>query len=133
MKLVSIALEDYIRAIYIIENKEKKIRSRKIAEYLKVTKSSVSEMLLKLKKIGMINYEKYSKISLTKRGRELAERLTFKHRVIEMFLFDKLNIDKNLVHMEAHKLEHALSDDIVKRLYNFIGKPRTDPHGKSIV
>ncbi len=125
-------LEDYIRAVYLLEKKRVGVKSKELADYLQVKKSSVSEMVGKLKQVGMLNYEKYSKLSLTKKGRELAERLTFKHRVIEAFLTKLLKRDKKKVHSEAHKLEHAFSDESIKRIYAIIGKPTIGAHGEHI-
>ena len=129
---VSVSIEDYVRAIYLLETKEGEARSKHLADYLKVKKSSVSEMALKLKKVGLVSYERYSGLSLTKKGRDLAEKLTFKHRVIEAFLTKMLKRDKREVHSEAHLLEHAFSDESITRIYSLIGKPKHDPHGELI-
>ncbi len=130
--MYSRTLEDYIRGIYLLEAREKIVKSKRLADYLNVKKSSVSEMVAKLKQTGMLNYEKYSKLSLTKKGRELAEKLTFKHRVIEAFLTRLLKRNKKEVHDEAHKLEHAFSDQSIRKIYSIIGKPRIGAHGEEI-
>ena len=124
--------EDYIRAIYLLEIKQGEVKSKELAGYLQVRKSSVSEMVSKLKEAGMLNCEKYSRLSLTKKARELAEKLTFKHRVIEAFLTNVLRRNKNEVHNEAHRLEHAFSDESIKRIYALIGKPTIGAHGEEI-
>ena len=129
---ISSSIEDYVRAIYLLETRYGEARSKKLSEYLSVQKSSVSEMVLKLRKTGFVNYARYSTVSLTKKGRELAEKLTFKHRVIEAFLTKMLNRDKREVHNEAPMLEHAFSDESVGAIYRLLGKPKVGVHGETI-
>ncbi len=74
----------------------------------------------------------YSSVELTKKGTLIGKKLTYKHRLIEVFLNRKLKIPKNKVHAEAHKLEHAFSDNVIKKLDRFIGHPKYDPHGVAI-
>jgi len=76
--------------------------------------------------------KKYGKVRLSEKGAAIAKRMNFRHRVIESFLFAKLGMDKKKIHGEAHALEHWASDETIMRLYRFIGRPKTDPHGKSI-
>ena len=75
---------------------------------------------------------KYGKIHFTKKGKNLAKNITFKHRVIEVFLHDMLQISKSKIHNEAHKLEHAFSNESITKLSELLGNPETDPHGKPI-
>jgi len=103
-----------------------------IADYLHLSKSTVSERLQALARHKLIAPHFYSSISLSKRGFAEAEKLTYKHRIAEVFLNRILRIPKSEVHEEAHKLEHALSDNVAKKLGRFLGKPKKDPHGERI-
>ena len=108
------------------------VRSVQVASYLNVSKPSVSEMLRSLDREGFIQYKKYSKINLTRTGKNYAKNLTAKHRIIETFLKNTLKISSSTVHEEAHRLEHAFSDESIIKLNKFLGSPKLDPHGKPI-
>ena len=126
--------EDYLGAIY--RNSEEKqadgISSIDIAKDLNVSKPSVSEAIRKLKDMDLVIAEPYSKIFLTDEGKKLAKKIIHNHRVIEYFLRETLKCDLNTIHNEAHKLEHALSDDTIERLDSFLGNPKISPYGKRI-
>ena len=124
--------EDYLRAIYHLMEENQDVRSVEVADYLDITKPSVSEMLKNLYKDGFIQYKKYSKIQFTKKGLNTAKNLTASHRIIETFLKDTLKINPQNIHNEAHKLEHAFSDESIEKLRILLKNPRTDPHGKPI-
>ena len=124
--------EDYLRGLYILEERKGQIKSIDLANYLNVSKPSVSEMLRNLNKEGMVAYKKYSKIKFTGKGKKIAEKLTSKHRLIELFLKNVLKINSTNVHEEAHRLEHAFSDESIGRMRRMLGNPKKDPHGKPI-
>lgn len=126
--------EDYLRAMYQIRSThDGKIRVIDIATYLHLSKSTVSERLKELSKQKYIQYQRYSDIELTTIGLKVAQKLTYKHRIIEVFLFDYLNMPKQKIHEEAHRLEHAFSDEAIEKLNELVGNPKLDPHGKPIL
>lgn len=124
--------EDYLRGLYILKEEKGKIKSIDLAHYLNVSKPSVSEMAQELNKEGLITYKKYSKLEFTPKGRKIAQKLTSKHRLIELFLKNILKINSKNIHQEAHRLEHAFSDESIAKLRKFLGNPKKDPHGKPI-
>lgn len=124
--------EDYLRGLYILEENKGEIKSIDLASYLNVSKPSVSEMMRQLNGEGLVSYKKYSKLKFTLKGRRLAQKLTSKHRIIELFLKDVLKISPKNVHREAHRLEHAFSDESMAKLRKLLGNPKKDPHGKRI-
>ncbi len=125
--------EDYLRTIYgLWENNDKTIRSVDIAQYLGISKASVSEMLRKLAKRKFIKIKPYSYVSFTAQGLRLAKKLMYKHRIIEVFLLNFLGVGKDKVHAEAHRLEHGFSDQVIKKLAKFINNPKYCPSGKKI-
>lgn len=103
-----------------------------IARSLGLSRSTVSERLSGLARQGYVTHVKYEKPALTRRGETLARKLTRKHRIVEVFLHEVLKMPKGRVHAEAHKLEHALSDEVVERLGRFLGNPKVDAHGAPI-
>ena len=128
----SISREDYLRAMYHLIEENEEVKSVEVADYLGVSKPSVSEMLKNLDADGLIQYKKYSKINLTKNGFKAAKNLTARHRIIEAFLKDMLKINPQKIHEEAHRLEHAFSDESIGKMGKILGNPRKDPHGKPI-
>ena len=124
--------EDYLRAIYHLMEENSEVKSVDVADYLDVKKPSVSEMLKNLNNDGLIQYRKYSRIKLTRKGINSAKNLTARHRIIETFLNEMLNINKKSVHEEAHRLEHAFSNESIEKIRRLLHNPKTDPHGKPI-
>lgn len=124
--------EDYLRGIYILEETKGEIKSIDLANYLNVSKPSVSEMVQELDREGLVEHRKYSKLKFTQKGRKIAQNLTSKHRLIELFLKNILKIESKNIHQEAHRLEHAFSDESIEKLRKMLGNPKKDPHGKPI-
>lgn len=90
-------------------------------------------MLKKLKKCRLIEHASYKKIRLTLKGRRESIVVTKKHRIIESFLFKILNLKPTLIHKEAHKLEHAFSDNSISKINALLKNPKFCPHGKPIL
>lgn len=124
--------EDYLRGLYILEEEKGELKSSDLAHYLNISKPSVSEMVQELNKEGLVSYKKYSKLRFTSKGRKIAQKLTSKHRLIEIFLKNILKINSNNIHQEAHRLEHAFSDKSIEKIRKLLGNPKKDPHGKPI-
>ena len=124
--------EDYLRGLYILEERKGEIKSIDLARYLNVSKPSVSEMMKELNKDGLVSYKKYSKLKFTLKGKHIAKKLTFKHRLIELFLKKIIKIESNHLHDEAHRLEHAFSDESIEKIRKLLDNPKQDPHGKPI-
>lgn len=129
---LSITQEDYLRAMYKLKTSEGKIRVVDIAEQLGLSKSTVSERLQELARQKFVLYSAYTKLDLSKKGYEVGEMLTYRHRIIECFLHKVLKISKERVHEEAHRLEHAFSDEAIEKLADLVGNPEKDPHGTVI-
>lgn len=129
---LSATREDYIRAIYLL-SQSAPVGVTQVAERLRLSKSTVSERMKDLVEDGFVIADPYSAISLTAEGLKVAETLTYKHRIIEVFLHKTLGLSKELVHAEAEQLEHACSDDVIKRLAKFLDYPTEDPHGTKII
>ena len=126
---LSAVREDYLRAIFLLGDGA---TVTNIANKLKLSKSTVSERLKDLATDSLVIAPPYSKVTLTTSGTKLAEKLTYKHRIIEVFLHETLGMSKDDLHDEAERLEHALSDEVAKRLGDFLKSPTHDPHGSKI-
>jgi len=128
--------EDYLRTMYGLyeksDSKEDGITSVNIAKELKITRPSVSGMLKKLAENSYIKFTPYSKIFFTSKGLKEAQRVMHNHRVIEVFLKKILKYDLSKVHEEAHRLEHAFSEESIDRLDKFLNNPTRSPYGYDI-
>lgn len=129
---ISPTQEDYLRAIYLLSKDGAETGIVAIAERLQLSKSTVSERVKELTTAGLTDSKPYSAITLTTKGKNLAKKLTFKHRLIEVFLHETLKVPKEHIHAEAEKLEHAFSDEVIARLDTFLNHPTHDPHGSPI-
>jgi len=131
--MLSFTEENYIKAIYHLSgNNESTVSTNAIAEAIKATAASVSDMLKKLKTKKLVAYEKYQGVTLTKSGLQIAKQLVRHHRLWEVFLHEKLGFAWDEVHDMAEQLEHIKSDELIKRLDKFLNYPKYDPHGDPI-
>lgn len=125
-------VEDYLKAIYSIEQRGEAAGTNEIAAKLSIAAASVSGMIRRLADQGLVSYERYRGVRLTDAGRHAALRTIRRHRVIEAYLARALGYAWDRVHEEAERLEHAVSDELVDRMAAAIGEPLTDPHGDPI-
>lgn len=128
----NISKEDYLSVIYKNQDSNNLVRANLIAEKLEVSGAAVSDMLKKLAKDGLVNYEKYKEISLTDSGENYARNIVRRHRIWEVFLNQIVGLPWEKVHDEAHRLEHSSSDELIDRLEEMLEFPRFDPHGDPI-
>lgn len=125
--------ENYIKAIYkITERNQGSASTNAIAAHLSTSPASVTDMLKRLSEKEYFHYEKYKGVYLTSKGIEMATDLVRRHRLWEVFLVDKLGFAWHEVHDLAEKLEHVHSDDLIKKLDDYLGNPKYDPHGDPI-
>lgn len=130
---ISSTKEDYLRSIYYLEQIHgRSPKTTEIAKYLGLGKSTVSERLQDLSNSGFIQHSRYGAIAMENKGRTIAQRLTAKHRIIEVFLHKILKRPVAELHNEAHRLEHAFSDESIEALKVLLGNPKVDPHGQPI-
>jgi DtxR family Mn-dependent transcriptional regulator len=103
-----------------------------IGSSLGVTPGTVTSMMKALADGGLVSYEPYSGVLLTRAGEQLAAHVLRRHRLVELFLVQVLGMDWSEVHAEAERLEHAISDQVLERMDAMLGSPETDPHGDPI-
>lgn len=124
--------EDYLKAIYELEQKGAAAATNDIAERLGIAPASVSGMVQRLARLGLVRAERYKGARLTEGGRVAALKLIRRHRIIESYLVERLQFGWDDVHDEAERLEHAASDELIERMAEAIGNPTADPHGAPI-
>lgn len=128
----SVTEENYIKAIYHLQQAEGNVTTNEVAAELNTKAASVTDMLKKLKSKKLLNYEKYHGFRLSKEGRKLALSIIRKHRLWEYFLVEKLHFGWDEVHDVAEELEHISSKKLIEKLDAYLGYPRFDPHGDPI-
>jgi len=124
--------EEYLEAIYKLEQRNGSAKTMQLANELKVMPGSITNTIENLEKRRLVIHEPYKGVKLTEKGRKLAIKILRKHRLAERLLTDILHLDWTKVHDEACKLEHNLSENIVKPLEKALGNPKTCPHGNPI-
>ncbi len=130
---LSLAEENYLKAIYFISGFESNlVNTNAIAERLETKAATVTDMLRKLKKKGLVSYTPYKGVRLSKDGETIAIAILRKHRLWETFLVEKLSFGWEEVHEIAEQLEHVRSPKLTESLAHFLGNPQFDPHGDPI-
>ena len=113
-------MENYLETIRDLEKTNKVARAKDIAEKLNVKRGSVTGALKKLGELGLINYEPYSYITLTRQGTAIAKEINRRHTVIQTFLEDVLLLEPERAAANACRMEHAMDKPAIDRLVQFI-------------
>ena len=121
--------EEYLQAIWTLADEGGPVIAARVAEFLRVSPASVSEMIHRLERDGLLGLNDRKEIVLTKRGDDLARRVVRRHRLIERMLTDLLGYEWWKTHDEAERLEHAISPEMEQKLAERLGDPDTCPHG----
>ena len=124
--------EEYLQAVYRLQQGGSPVSTTALAAHLQVAPASVTGMVRQLDRRGLVDHIAYQGVTLTPAGRRQALRLLRIHRLWELFLTRALGLPWDQVHHEAHRLEHATSDDVADRLAEFLDQPQADPHGQPI-
>ena len=119
-------IEEYIETIFILEQQEGRAQTGMIASRMGVKPPTITEMLQKLEREGLIHYESYTGATLTRSGKKMARELMQKHRIIADLL-EILGIDYKQAETDACQIEHHVSPEALKRLEQFVEFARNDP------
>ncbi len=130
--MYSVAEENYIKAVYHLQNKAKTVSTNALAEHLTTKPASVTDMLKKLKVKNLLEYEPYHGVRLTSGGKRVALEIVRRHRLWEFFLVNNLDFGWDEVHEIAEHLEHVQHPLLIEKLDAFLGRPAFDPHGDPI-
>ena len=130
--ILSESIEDYLKAIYALKKEVGKVVTTQLAERLEVKPASVTGMVRKLAQMKLVTYKPYQGVALTKAGQKVALEVIRHHRLLELYLSEVMGLPWDKVHIEAEKLEHALSEELEERIDQLLGHPTTDPHGSPI-
>lgn len=131
-RALSEVIAHYLEAIYYIRAEGEVVRSARLADWLEVSRPTVTAALRRMTRDGMVRLTNRKEIELTARGEAQAAAIVRRHRIVERWLTDALGLDWVTADTEAERLEHAVSDVVADKLYRALGKPQTCPHGNPI-
>ena len=131
-KLLTPAHEDYLKAIYTLGAQGEAVSNSALAHHLDVAPASATNMVKKLADLGLVEYAPYQDMALTPDGEKVALEVLRHHRLLELYLHDKLNLPWDQVHDEAERLEHVISETLEDAIAVALNNPRVDPHGDPI-
>ena len=134
--LPSSTVENYLKAIYAgvagLSAPNRLLPMGQLASALGVTPGTATTMVKTLAESGLVHYEPYTGVALTSAGEKLAALVLRRHRLIELFLVRVMGYAWDEVHDEAEQLEHVVSDRLIERIDEMLGRPEVDPHGDPI-
>lgn len=132
----SSTVENYLKTIYLgvhaLPQGQRLLAMGHLAAALGVAPGTATTMVKTLAESGLAEYEPYSGVTLTPAGERLAALVLRRHRLIELFLVKVMGLSWDEVHDEAELMEHAVSDRLIDRIDEMLGRPETDPHGDPI-
>src|SRR5215472_17790217 len=134
--LPSSTVENYLKAIYqgqsTLTDGARLVPMGQVASALGVTPGTATTMIKALSESGLAEYEPYSGVRLTAAGERLAGLVIRRHRLVEAFLVQVMGMSWAEVHEEAEQLEHVVSERLIERIDEMLGRPTHDPHGDPI-
>ena len=132
MESLSEATQEYLESIYWLYESGIERTQANLARALQVSQPSVSEMLRRMVDDDLVSRDEAKLINFTDRGREVAERIVARHRLVEAYLVKIMGIPWDDVHEEAHAMEHSISPRLEAKMLEMIGEVKTCPHGHPI-
>src|SRR5438128_1802597 len=134
--LPSSTVENYLKAIYqgqsALAQAERLVPMGQVAAALGVTPGTATTMVKALAESGLAEYEPYVGVRLSAAGEKLAGLVLRRHRLVELFLVQVMGMSWAEVHDEAEQLEHVVSERLIERIDEMLGRPTRDPHGDPI-
>jgi len=125
-------MEDYLKTIFNLLREKGKANTNDLAKIMKVSPPTVTQMIKRLVELQLVEHEPYKGAVLTPGGEKIALEVIRHHRLIEQYLHEVLGLPWDKVHEEAEKWEHVISEEVEKRMAEFLNHPTRDPHGSPI-
>jgi len=129
---ISAVIEEYLECIYRLQEKSGVAKTNDLVKSLGVVPGTVTNTVEWLEKEGLVIHKPYKGVKLTVKGRKTALQVIRRHRLSERLLTDILHVEWDKVHDIACKLEHSLTNEIIKPLEKVLKHPKTCPHGNPI-
>ena len=126
------SIENFLKAVYQLQQREERVRTSSIAEALSITAPSAYDFINRCQEAGLIDYVSHRGVRLTASGEKIALEVLRHHRLLELYLVEALGYTWDEVHEEAERLEHHISEKLEERIATYLGHPTVDPHGDPI-
>jgi DtxR family Mn-dependent transcriptional regulator len=130
--MLSEAVQDYLKAIYTLQEQGGAVSTSALAEAMGVAAASATGMVKKLAGLKLARHHPYQGVVLTKAGEKMALEVIRHHRLLELYLAEALGYSWDKVHEEAERLEHVISEEFEEKIFEALGRPTRDPHGHPI-
>ena len=132
MPAITGVMQDYLKAVYKLQQGRDAVATSEVAERLDVSAASATNMIKRLARLRLVAYSRYQGFVLTSAGEKIALEIIRHHRLIELYLAQHLGVPLERVHDEAERMEHVLSEEVEARMATALGNPVQDPHGDPI-
>lgn len=130
--MMTLTEENYLKALFHLSVENPEVSVLDLSKSLDIKMPTVNSMVKKLASKELVTYEKYKPLRLTEEGRRSAGLIIRKHRLVEMFLVEKMGFGWDEVHEVAEQLEHIRSPKLFQKIDEILNYPKTDPHGSPI-
>jgi DtxR family Mn-dependent transcriptional regulator len=130
--MLSETVQDYLKAIYKLQERHGVVSTSALAEEMHVTAASATGMMKKLAGIKLVRHSPYQGVVLSKAGQKMALEIIRHHRLLELYLAEALGFSWDKVHEEAERMEHFISEEFEEKIFEALGRPTRDPHGDPI-
>lgn len=120
--MISKALEEYLKTMYILKKQNGNIRVTDVALKMNCSKASVNKSLYNLKDNELVNYESYGTIELTEKGEDLAKKIIEAYDIVYLFLKDVINLSTDEAEKEAEKIKSVITDETANKLAKYVHK-----------
>jgi len=130
--MLSQAVQDYLKAIYKLQEQGGAVSTTALAAAMEVTAASATGMVKKLASLRLARHSPYQGVVLSKAGQKVALEVIRHHRLLELYLAEALGYSWDKVHEEAERLEHVISEEFEEKIFEALGRPTRDPHGDPI-
>lgn len=129
---ISVAMQDYLKAIYRLQQGEERVTTLNLANELGLSGPSATNMIKRLAELALVEHNRYHGVRLTSSGEKIALEVIRHHRLLELYLAEAMGFEWDRVHEEAERLEHHVSTEFETRMDELLGHPKFDPHGDPI-
>lgn len=114
-------MENYLETIFVLQEEHGHAHARDIAKAMRIKMPSVTEALSRLKSSDLVNYDRYSSVTLNRKGKSIAQRILKRHRVLCRFLREILGVSRKIAEEDACRIEHVISRQALNKLKEFVG------------
>src|SRR5207245_559616 len=132
MSVITGTMQDYLKAIFKLQQDRSAVSTSEIAARMHVSAASATSMVKRLARLRLVAHTPYHGFALTPAGERVALETIRHHRLLELYLSQYLGVSLDKVDGEAERLEHVLSEDVEARIAATLGNPTHDPHGDPI-